>query len=112
MASAGLERAPLAVRGAAWPLKGICSTCQGLKEPSLDHLLWQGILGDPLSVLSSFSRALAPPPPHLWSFSSPFVRRNVRRTNTDGDKHRGMVRDGGLAGKPARYLLIRAFSEM
>lgn len=39
MASAGLECALLAVRGAAWLLKGICSTCQSLKEPSLDPLL-------------------------------------------------------------------------
>lgn len=26
--------------GGAWLLKGICSTCQGLKEPSPDHLQW------------------------------------------------------------------------
>lgn len=53
--------------------------------------------------------------PHLWFLCWPFVWRNVKRTNTDRDKHRGMVRDGGFAGKSARYPLIQIsayFSEM
>lgn len=67
----------------------------------------QGILGDPLSALSSFLEPRPPRPPHLWFLSSPFVWRNASLTNTDGDKHGGMVRDRGLTGKPARYLLIQ-----
>ncbi|CAB1439793.1 unnamed protein product [Pleuronectes platessa] len=105
MASAGpvLERALLAVRGAAWLLRGICSTCQGFKEPFSRPLALgvRAILGDPLSVLNSFLEPRTPSPrTHLWFLSLPFVRRNLRPTNTDADER------GGTEARPARYPLI------
>ncbi|KAK2921821.1 hypothetical protein Q8A73_001306 [Channa argus] len=90
---AGLERALLAVRGAACPLKGICSTCQGLQEPSLDHLLWvEWDLGGPFISTEQLSRAPPPPPAvSLFAFC-------VEECKAD---HTLMESDGGLTGKPA-----------
>lgn len=38
----------------------------------------------------------------MWFLSLSFVQRNVRQTNTDGDKHTGMVRGWRLCWHTSR----------
>lgn len=78
----------------------------GHQIPSLALFLSAGDLGGPFISAEQLSRA-PPHTPHLQFLSSPFVWRNLKQSDTDGDKHRGMLRDRGLAGKPARHLLIQ-----